>query len=127
MSLADDAATDWQEIMNDDIGATWPCTVTSPAGLTEDFMCRHSDIHQQVDLSTNEVVSGRQLVVSISLLDLDEAGMTAIKSVEDNTKKPWKIDVKDITGKSGVYKVVESNPDASLGNMLLFLEILKNG
>ena len=125
MSLAQDAANDWTAIMNNDIGATWPCTITSPDGVIAEFKCRYRDISQRIDPGTNQTVSGREVVISISMLDLDCKGMTAIKGVEDNDKKPWKVSSCDIIGRDGIYKVVETRPDASIGNMVIDLELLK--
>lgn len=124
MSLAHDAANDFREIMNDDLGATWECNVISPAGVSEPLLCRMSDIHQQVNPGTNEVVTGRQLSVSICLQDLDTVGFGDIRGIERNDLKPWKIETDNILGQSGTYRVVESNPDASLGNVILWLEAI---
>ena len=124
MSLRDDAANDWQEIMNSEIGALVPCTVTNPEGTAKPFSCRHQDVHQQVDPGTEELISARQVSISICLLDLADVGFEGIRGVAKKTEKPWKVDVADITGKDGTFKVAESNPDASLGNMLLYLEPL---
>jgi hypothetical protein len=125
MSLLNDAAEDWQEIMNDDTGAAWPCTVTDPDGNTQPFYCRMSDTSQQIDPSTNTVVSGRRVVFSISLIDLQTKGMLDIKGVESNSKKPWKIDTTDILDRTQNFKVVETNPDASIGNMVIYAELIK--
>jgi hypothetical protein len=124
MSLRDDAANDWQEIMNSEIGASVSCTVTNPEGTVESFVCRHQDIHQQVVPGTEELISARQVSISICLLDLAAVGFEGIRGIAKKTEKPWKVDVADINGIAGTFKVSESNPDASVGNMLLYLEPL---
>lgn len=124
MSLFDDAANDWQEIMNSDLGASVPCTVTRPDGSSQLFQCRYQDIHQQVDPGTEQLISARQVSISISLLDLADAGFEGIRGIESKTEKPWKVDVSDILDNAGTYKVSESNPDATLANMLIYLEPL---
>ena len=125
MSLVNDAHADFIEIMKSDMGAAWDCTITSPAGGSVDFKCRFSDTSQQINPGTNEIATGRQIVVSVLLSELDDAGFLGIKSIPDKTGKPWVVAIDDVIGRSGTYKVVESNPDATLGNMVLWLEKYK--
>ena len=125
MSLAHDAAREWQEIMNSDMGATWPCVVTNPDGMIRHFVCRRQDIGQQIDPGTEQVVSGRQVSVSICLLDLAEVGFDGICGVEKETEKPWEISMCNIRGTEETFKVSETAPDDGLPNMLIYLEPLK--
>jgi hypothetical protein len=125
MSLAHDAAIDWHEIMNDEIGAAWEFTITSPDGVIRDFVGRMSDTSQQIDPGTNTPVSGRRVVFSVSLTDLEYHGMLDIRGTEKPTEKPWKIETTDILGREHTYKAVETNPDSSIGNMVIHAEILK--
>lgn len=125
MSLFDDAASDWQEILNDDIGATVPCTVTNPSGVSQSFLCRHMDISQQIDPETEEIISGRQVGVSIDLKDLAAVSFDGVCAIEDKKKKPWKVTVANILGTSGTYKVAMTSPDFILGNMLIYLETME--
>lgn len=125
MSLAHDAAKDWRDIMNDDIGATWSCTVINQIGVERDFTCRQSDISQQIDPGTNQVMTGRQVEISICLSDLDEAGFGDIRAIERSTEKPWKVRMENIIGVENTFKVIETNPDSSIGNMVIRLEQIK--
>ena len=125
MSLAHDAANDFREIMNSDLGASWECNIIDPSGTSNAFLCRMSDTSQQLNPMTNETVSGRQLAISVCTADLDAVGFGDIRNIESNDSKPWKVETDNIDGKSGTYKVAESNPDYSLGNMVLWLEVIK--
>lgn len=125
MSLAHDAANDWREIMQSDIGASWDCTVISPAGISAPFLCRVADISQQVNATSDEIAMGRQIVISIVTQDLIDAGFSDVRGIEHSSEKPWKVYTDDINGVSGTYKVTESNPDRSIGNMVLWLEVIK--
>ena len=125
MSLFEDSASDLRDIMNSDIGATRSCTVTDPSGDVQTFACRVSDISQQIDPSTNQMVIGRQIVMSINLADLKEADFDGIMGVESNLSKPWKVTVDNVLDVSETYKVVVANPDYTLGNMSLILESIR--
>lgn len=125
MSLFEDSASDFRDIMNSDIGATRSCTVTKPSGDVQTFACRVSDISQQIDPSTNQIVIGRQIVMSINLADLKEADFGGIMGVESNLSKPWKVTVDNVLDVSETYKVVVANPDYTLGNMSLMLESIR--
>lgn len=125
MSLAHDAAADLREIINSDVGALWICTIWAPDGRSMDFNCRMCDTSQQIDPGTNQAVSGRQVNLAISMFDLECAGFSDIKAIEKKTEKPWKAITENIVGVRREYKIVESNPDASLGLMALHLELLK--
>jgi len=127
MSLVTDAANDWQEIINSDLGASWPITITSPGGSSQSLQCRFSDISQQVNPSTNEVASGRTIAVSVTRADLETAGFSDIKGIEKNTAKPWTATLEDVAEYAGTYKIAETNPDRTIGNVVLWLEATKNG
>lgn len=124
MSLFEDAATDFQEIMNSDLGASVSCVITDPCGAEETLLCRHSDTSQVIDPGTNEAVSGRRIVLSVCLADLYDVGFEKIRGIEKKDEKPWKVAVSDIAEIAGVYKVSESNPDASIGSMVLHCEVM---
>lgn len=124
MSLFEDAATDFQDIINSDIGASVTCVITSPDGTETTLLCRHSDISQQIDPGTNEVFSGRRIAISLCLQDLYDAGIEDIRGIEKKTEKPWKITFSNIAGIAGTYKIAETNPDATLGSMIAYCEVI---
>lgn len=122
MSLFDDAHSDYQEIMRSDMGASRTCNITSPEGIVKPFLCRGADISQRIDPGTNEAVSGRQVTVSLLLSDLDDAGFSGIRGIVDSSSRPWQVTIADILGNVETYKVIESNPDSTLGSMVVYLE-----
>jgi len=125
MSLLTTAHADFQAIIKSDMGAKWPCVITSPAGVSASFSCRFGDTSQQVNPGTNEVVSGRQLTVAVLLADLETNGMSNIRGIAKETQKPWTVSIDNILGTTGVYKIIESNPDNTLGCMVLWCEVYK--
>lgn len=125
MSLFDDAAIELQEIINDDIGATVACTITSPDGVFYAFNCRMSDISQTLDVNTRERISGRRIEISVSMIDLAEAGFESSRGIEKKTEKPWKVEFSNVISKEETYKVVETSPDSSLGIVVIHLEIMR--
>jgi hypothetical protein len=116
------AHEDVQEIMGDTDGFSWPCTVTSPSGLSHDFLCRSTDIHLSIDPGTGEIVSGRHASVVLLMVELSLVGFETICGVTDNTGKPWVVEVDNIEGTPGTYRVAETHPDNALGLMVCFLE-----
>ena len=104
------------------MGARWDCTITSPAGSSASFSCRFSDTSMEIDAGTGEVSMGRQLFVSVLMADLQSAGFLAIKGIPDDTSKPWTVEIDDVIGRTGNYKVVRTLPDSTLGCMVLWLE-----
>jgi hypothetical protein len=116
------AHEDAQEIMSDTDGFSWPCTVTSPGGLSHDFLCRSTDIHLSIDPGTGEMVSGRHASVVLLMVELSLVGFETICGVADNTGKPWVVAVDNIEGTPGVYRVAETHPDNALGLVVCFLE-----
>lgn len=125
MSLAQDAHADFIDIMKDDMGAVVVCTITKPDGSELEFDCRHSDTHMDINAGTDEVVTGRQVSVSVLISELIDAGYEDVRGIARSDEKPWKVTVPNVLGVSGTYKVIESYPDGSLGNMVLFLEIIE--
>ncbi|MCK9556234.1 hypothetical protein M0R36_10550 [bacterium] len=96
-------------------------TITAPDGSTAVVLGFTSDIHLSVDPGTGELVSGCKASVSVLISDLEDAGFGAIHSVADSSSRPWLITMADSKGTETVYKVVETNPDRSVGLMLIFL------
>jgi hypothetical protein len=122
MGLRQIAHDDAQEIMRDEDGFAWPCTVTNPAGYSHDFLCRSTDIHLAIDPGTGEMVTGRQVSVALLKTDLESVGFETVSGVADTTGKPWVVEVSDILGTAGTFRVAETHPDNALGLMVCFLE-----
>lgn len=125
MSLFEDAARDYQEIHNDEIGALVECQITSPDGVSEYFSCRMSDISQTVDRNNRERTTGRMVSVSVSILDLKDVGFENIRGVAKKTEKPWIVSYENLLCVEETYKVAETAPDKGLGGILLHLAELK--
>ena len=125
MSLVQQAHEDLGEIMHSEDGAVWDCTITSPGGVSYPFKCRMADNHAPVETGTDVVVTGRQVSISVFIPDLVAVGFENIYGVASNSAKPWKVEFENIIGQSGTYKVVETNPDYGIGNIILFLEVMR--
>jgi hypothetical protein len=122
MNLRSLAHSDLIDIMHDTHGGSWPFTITSPGGVTVSFLGWANDIHLSIDPGTDEIVTGRQATVSPMIHDLNIAGFGEIKGVAESDSKPWIVEIDDINGKHGVFKVTSANPDAGIGLTVLFLE-----
>ena len=123
MSLRDIAHADTIEIMNDpDVGGDL-CTITSPVGLSESFRVMSNDIHLSIDPGTGETVMGRQSSVAVLISELIDAGFNGIRGVADSSSKPWLVDIADVNGIAGQFKVTEHHPDNTAGLMILVLEL----
>lgn len=123
MSLVDQAHDDYMSIMHSDDGAKWACTITSPDGVSVDFVCRKADRHVSLDPGTDVDVTSRQVCVAVPMVDLKTEGFESIKGIAASNQKPWKVTTNNILGDSGTYKVVETNPDYDFGDMMMFLEV----
>jgi hypothetical protein len=95
-------------------------TITSPDGVTLPFHGRTQDIFLTVDPGTGMPVSGRQCAVSVHNDALSEVGFSGIKAVASG--RPWVVRWTNSTGVSVVLKVVEVDPDQTLGSIVLKLE-----
>lgn len=123
MTLRAHASETLRTIMNDQDGAFgWPFTITDPSGSTGELVGRSSDISKVVDPDTGIIISGRLAHVSVMIEDLTDAGLGVPVGVADGAVKPWVVDVDDINGTAGKFKVSESNPDRALGIVVLILE-----
>lgn len=100
----------------------WDFTITDPDGLSAPFVGRSSDISQIIDQDTGQVVSGRFAHISVCIADLTDAGMAVPVGIADGAVKPWLVDVADVAGVTARFKVMESNPDRALGNVICMLE-----
>jgi hypothetical protein len=116
------AYDDAELIMKETDGFVWDCTITDPSGTSVAFKCRSNDIHLLFDVDTGQVITGRQATIVVLTKDLAAAGFQDIRNIEDSTSKPWVIDVDDINGKSGKFKVRETHPDNTIGLMVMILE-----
>lgn len=126
MSLREHAAEVLRVIANDqDCAMGWPIVLTNPAGFTpaEPLIGRTQDIAQVIDPDTGQVVSGRLATAVLIIQDILDAGFTELpRNISDTSIKPWLVGFDDINGNAHTFKVVESNPDRTLGEVILHLE-----
>lgn len=124
MNLRQQAETDLQFILEDSAsGFGWSITVTDPNGLSSPLTGSSNDISQVVDPETGQVVSGRSASVALRATSLFEAGFNSLPvGIADRNSKPWIIQFDDINGNSHTFKVIQSNPDRTLGIVTCILE-----
>jgi len=126
MALRDHAAEVWRTITNDEACAMgWPVVLTDPAGFSpaEPLIGRSQDIAQVIDPDTGQMVSGRLATASLCIQDILDAGFSELpRNIPDTTIKPWLVAFDDLRGNTFTFKVVESNPDRTLDNIIVHLE-----
>lgn len=107
---------------NKTTGVGWPITVIDPAGTSKDLTGTSNDIAQMIDPDTGQAVSGRLASVSIRIGLLAANGLGLPVGVADGAGKPWLVKFDDINGNPYTFKVSESNPDRTIGNVVCILE-----
>ena len=122
MGLLDTAHDDMVEIINDPETGGEPISITSPAGVQEDFLALTNDIHFSIDPETGMTVAGRQCSAAVAIFNLEEVGFGDIKGVPDKTERPWVVQMTDVNGREGTFKVSSTEPDRGAGLMTLRLE-----
>lgn len=123
MSLRQQAAAYARAFLEDSAsGFGWPVTVTDPDGNTGELTGYWNDISHSIDPQTGLLVSGRTASVVLSLASLTAAGLGAPHAIADGAKRPWLIEVADLTGNPQTFKVREANPDNALGIIVCVLE-----
>ena len=126
MSLRSQAHEDLKTILSDTAqGFGWEITVVSPQGEEVDLSGYSNDISQLIDPDTGQAVSGRRASVALAMQDLKDADLSLPKGVADGAKSPWLVRFKDVGGDSYTLKVVQTNPDRTLGLITCLLEAWK--
>jgi len=104
-------------------GFGWDITVTDPDSFSYEMKGYSNDISQIVDPDTGQIVSGRSASVALRISSLILAGFSSIPvGVIDSYSKPWLIEFNDINSNSYTFKVIQSNPDRSIGMVTCLLE-----
>lgn len=123
MNLRTLAENDLEFILEDSInGFGWDITITNPSETSQALTGQSNDISQVIDPDTGQIVSGRSASVSIRRSSLT-IGLPV--GIADTSLKPWIVSFDDIGGTSHTFKVVQSNPDRTLGIITLLLEFYK--
>ena len=101
-------------------------TLTDPDLLSANVTGRANDIFFSIDPNTGVAVSGRTATIAVDMQELEDKGFSTLpKGESDKTKKPWIVEYTDQLGKSYTFKVLEGNPDRTLGIVLCTLEFYK--
>ncbi len=124
MGLREIAQIDLGIILEDDItGFGWSITVTDPSGTVGNLKGSSTDIAQIIDPDTGQAVSGRLASVALRISSLTAQGLALPVGISDDALKPWIIEFDDINGNAYKFKVVQSNPDRTIGLVTLLLEL----
>jgi hypothetical protein len=124
MSLRQQAEADLAFILEDSAtGFGWPISVTDPTGLNRPLTGSSNDISQVVDPETGQVVSGRSASIALRTSSIFAAGFNSLPvGIVDRDSKPWVISFDDINGNTHTFKVIQSNPDRTVGLVTCILE-----
>lgn len=126
MGLRQLAETDLGLILEDSTtGFGFSITVTDPSGLTRPLTGFSDDIAQIIDPDTGQAVSGRLASVALRISSLKAEGLSLPEGIADATEKPWLIAFDDINGNPFTFKVMQSNPDRTIGLVVCVLELYK--
>lgn len=121
-NLRELAERDLALTLEDAGGFAWPITITSPTGQSATLRGRSSDIAQVIDPDTGRAVSGRAASVTVRVSTLTAKGLPLPRSISQETMRPWVVTFNDIGGAVHSFKVVQSNPDRTLGVVVCHLE-----
>lgn len=110
-------------LKDSDYGFGTVITITDPDLLSAEVTGRTNDINLLIDPDTGVGVSGRTAEISIDMQELTEKGFTSLPTGQsDKTKKPWIVSYTDQLSNTHTFKVMEGNPDRTLGIVLCTLE-----
>ena len=104
-------------ILHDTAGFSWPIRVLDPGGQQAMLQGLTNDISMTLDPETGLSVSGRNIEITISVMDLVVAGLEVPKNVPEREKKPWIVEFNDVLGRPHRLKVIETYPDASFATV----------
>lgn len=140
MSLRQLAESDLSVILEDDVyGFGWSIVLTNPSGVSIPLTGFSNDIAQVIDPETGQAVSGRSASCALRMSSITaggdlvtecnealaqcnepqmEAGNVAFgfpQGIADSDSKPWIVTFLDINSSPHRFKVIQSNPDRTLG------------
>lgn len=123
MNLRELAAADAQSFLEDVGGGfSWPITLCPPDAPSVALRGFSTDIHQMIDPETGQAVSGRHATVALSTRTLIEAGVSVPVAIASTNRKPWVVVFNDIDGVEYTFRVVDSQPDRTMGIVTCHLE-----
>lgn len=124
MGLREQAEIDVGLILEDGAyGFGWDITVIDPSSKSAPLKGFSNDIAQIIDPETGQAIGGRFASVAIRIGNLAAKGLGIPKGVTNNRQKPWLVKVADINGNNYTFKVLQSNPDRTIGIVTCALEL----
>jgi len=127
MSLRSVAQADVRTILGDAaFGAALSLTVTNPLGEEGTLNGWSNDIGLLIDPDTGVAVSGRYATCAFTFIDLTAAGVTGTpKGIADSSSLPWRVAFTNERGVTYLFKIVETQPDQTLGYIICTLEMFE--
>lgn len=124
MNLRALAEADLGMILEDkSTGFGWDLTLTDPDGKTELLTGFSQDISLAVDPDSGTLISGRTATAVVRIGLLREKGfLVNPRNIAESSKRPWVVGFRDINGVPCLFKVFKSDPDATIGAVVLHLE-----
>lgn len=126
MGLREQAVLDAQAIIEATAEFAVEVVLIDPAGTEHAIKGLPTDIGLSTDPETGQAVSLRRASIAFSMLRLDELELDLPAGIASSTQKPWRVRMTDARGKVQTFKVVETQPDRTLGVHVCFLEIWKS-
>ena len=125
MSLRDIAQADVRSILSDAaFGAALPLKITNPSGGIANINGWSNDIGLLIDPDTGQAVSGRFASCAFTFADLVAGGITdKPANIPEANLKPWRVEFTNEQGVTYIFKIVETQPDQSLGYVTCTLEL----
>jgi len=121
--LRETAEADLAGILEDPLGFGWPIVLTDPNTNVRSFTGFSNDIAQVIDPETGVAVNGRRISVALRTSSIIASGLSLPRGVPRENTRPWVVSFADLAGKVSKFKVVESDPDRTLGVVILHLEL----
>lgn len=113
-------------ILEDSVtGFAWPIVLTAPDGAQYPLNGFSNDIAQSIDPETGELVTGRTASVALRMSSIKALGLELPRAISDTGRAPWVVEFADILGEPWRFKIIDSNPDRTLGLITFVLEIYK--
>ena len=126
MSLRAIAEADLSSIMEGETSFRVAVILTNPSCDTINVWGIGGDISELIDPDTGMAVSGRSTRMTIRMTSIINQGFELPEGISDTSSKPWLVSFDDITGVNHTFKVVEGNPDRTIGVVSLVLEAYKS-
>lgn len=129
MTLRAIAEADLGQVMEGEVSFRWPITLTDPDGNTnaDTLYAIANDVSALIDPDTGQLIADRTVTVAIRIASLTAQGLNVPRGVMDSDSKPWVLKLNDISGVEHTTKVVQGNPDFTLGVVNLVLQAYKEG